>query len=72
VQRRLCYRIEMLGLRACTLDFYQVEPIDVFAARVLARGLKSLRQRGVRFEVERLPESVTGTLCLGGVLEAMV
>lgn len=68
----ICYRIETLGLSECSLDFTRVETIDVFAARVLARGLKSLRQRGVRFEVERLPESIAGTLCLGGVLEAMV
>lgn len=68
----LCYRIETLGLRECTLDFSRVEVIDVFGARVLARGLKSLRNRGVRFEVEGLPEEVAETLCLGGVFEALV
>lgn len=68
----LCYRIEMLGLRECTLDFSRVETIDVFGARVLASGLKALRKRGVRFDIEGLPEAVAGTLCLGGVLEALV
>lgn len=68
----LCYRIEMLGLRECTLDFSRVETIDVFGARILARGLKTLRNRGVHFEIEGLPERVAGTLCLGGVLEALV
>ncbi len=68
----ICYRIEMLGLRACSLDFSRVEAIDVFAARVLAAGLKMLRNRGVRFDVKGLPECVAGTLCLGGVLEALI
>lgn len=68
----LCYRIERLGLRECTLDFSRVEAIDVFAARVLAQGLKALRSRGIRFEVEGLPEHVAGKLCLGGALEALV
>ena len=68
----VCYRIELLGLRECTLDFSRVETIDVFGARVLARGLKALRKRGVAFDVEGLPERVAGTLCLGGVLEALV
>ena len=68
----ICYQIETLELPACSLDFSRVEAIDIFAARVLARGLKALRDRGVRFEVEGLPEPVAGTLCLGGVLEALV
>ncbi len=68
----ICCRIEMLGLRACSLDFSRVEAIDVFAARVLAAGLKTLRSRGVRFDVEGLPERVAGILCLGGVLEALI
>ena len=68
----VCYRIETLGLRECSLDFSRVEAIDVFGARVLARGLKALRKHGVRFEVDGLPERVAGTLCLGGVLEALV
>lgn len=68
----VCHRIQMLGLRECTLDFSGVEAIDVFGARVLTRGLKALRTRGVRFEVEGLPEPVAKTLCLGGVLEAVV
>ena len=68
----ICYRVESLGLRECTLDFSRVEAIDLFGARVLARGLRALREDGVRFDVERLPESIAGTLCLGGVLEAMV
>ncbi len=68
----VCYRIETLGLRECSLDFSRVEAIDVFGARVLARGLKALRNRGVRFGVEGLSEHVGGKLCLGGVLEAVV
>ncbi len=68
----VCYQIETLGLPECTLDFSRVEAIDVFAARVLARGLKVLRKRGVSFEVGGLPERVAGMLCLGGVLEALV
>ena len=68
----MCYRIETLGLRECSLDFSRVEGIDVFGARVLARGLKALRNRGVRFGVEGLSEHVGGKLCLGGVLEAVV
>ncbi len=68
----LCYRIEMLGLRECSLDFSRVETIDVFGARVLASGLKALRKRGVRFEVEGLPQHVAEKLCLGDVLEALV
>ena len=68
----VCHQIEKLRLRECSLDFSRVEAIDVFGACVLARGLKALRNRGVRFEVEHLPERVAGTLCLGGVLEAMV
>ncbi|MGE5848786.1 MAG: STAS domain-containing protein [Candidatus Methylomirabilota bacterium] len=67
----VCYRIQMLGVRECALDFTGVEAIDVFGACVLGRGLKSLRSRGVCFEVESLPERVAGTLCLGGVLEAI-
>ena len=66
------YRIQILGVRECTLDFTGVEAIDVFGAYVLGRGLKSLRSRGVCFDVEGLPERVAGTLCLGGVLEAIV
>ncbi len=66
----VCYRIETLGLRECSLDFSRVEAIDVFGARVLARGLKALRNRGVRFGVEGLSEHVGGKLCLGDVLEA--
>jgi hypothetical protein len=31
-----------------------------------------LRERVVRFEVDGIPERVAGTLCLGGVLEALV
>lgn len=68
----VCYRIETLGLRECSLDFSRVETIEVFGARVLARGLKAMRNRGVRFELERLPESIAGTLCLGDVLEALI
>ena len=68
----VCYQIEALALRECTLDFSRVEAIEVFGARVLAQGLKALRNRGVRFEVEGLPERVAGTLCLGGVMEALV
>jgi anti-anti-sigma factor len=68
----VCYRIQTLGLRECSLDFSRVEAIDVFGARVLARGLKALRNRGVRFGVEGLSEHVGGKLCLGGVLEAVV
>jgi anti-anti-sigma factor len=68
----LCWKLQELGIRECTLDFSRVEAIDVFGAQVLARGLKALRNRGVRFEVEGLPERVAGTLCLGGVLEALV
>ena len=58
----VCYRIETLGLRECSLDFSRVEAIDVFGARVLARGLKALRNRGVRFGVEGLSEHVGGKL----------
>ena len=68
----VCYKLQELGVRDCTLDFSRVETIDVFGARVLARGLKGLRNRGVRFEVDGLSERVAGTLCLGGVLEALV
>ena len=67
-----CYRIQLLGFRECTLDFSRVEVIELFGARVLAYGLKSLRKSGVHFEVEALPESVAETLCLGGVIEALV
>ncbi len=66
------YQLGKLTLREYTLDFSRVEAIDVFAARVLAQGLKALRARGIRFEVEGLPEHVAGTLCLGGALEALV
>ena len=68
----VCYRIERLGLHGCSLDFARVEAIDVFGARVLACGFKALRTRGVCFEVDHLPERVARTLCLGGVLEALV
>ncbi len=68
----ICYQIERLGLRVCSLDFSRVEAIGVFGAQVLARGLKGLRKRGVSFEVDGLPEPVAGMLCLGGVLEALV
>jgi anti-anti-sigma factor len=68
----VCHRIETLGVRECSLDFSRVEMIDLFGARVLARGLKALRDRGIRFEAEGLPERVARTLCLGGVLEALV
>ncbi len=54
------------------MEFSGVEAIDVFGACVLSRGLRPLRNRGVRFEVEGLPERVAGTLCLGGALEALV
>ncbi len=67
----ICYRIETLGLRVCSLDFSRVETIDVFAARVLARGLRGLREDGYRFELDGLPQGSAETLCLGGVLEAM-
>lgn len=66
------YKLQQLGVRECSLDFSRVEAIDVFAAQILARGLKALRNRGVRFDVEGLPEHVAGKLCLGGVLEALV
>ena len=68
----ICYYIETLGFRGCTLDFSRVRAIDVFAARVLARGLRELRNRGVYFEVDGLTEAVAEKLCLGGVLEALV
>jgi len=68
----VCYKLQKLGVRDCTLDLSRVEAIDLFGARVLARGLKALRKRGVRFEVDGLSERVAGTLCLGGVLEAIV
>lgn len=68
----VCYRIGLLGLRQCTLDFSRVEEIEVFGARVLARGLKALKHSGVRLEIEGLREPVGHTLCLGGVLEALI
>ena len=68
----VCYRIELLGLRECTLDFSQVKVIELFGSRVLACGLKSLRKNGILFELDGLPESVAETLCLGGVIEALV
>lgn len=68
---QVCYEIEMLGLQECSLDFSRVKAIDLFAARVLARGLRGLRNRGVRFQVEGLPEPVARTLCLGGALDAL-
>ena len=67
-----CYRIQLLGFRECTLDFSRVEVIELFGARVLAYGLRSLRDAGARFEIEELPEGVAETLCLGGVIEALV
>ncbi len=54
------------------LDFSEVRAIDLFAARVLARELKTLKSRGARFEVEGLHEEVATTLCLGGVIESLV
>ncbi|HSD50666.1 MAG TPA: STAS domain-containing protein [Candidatus Methylomirabilis sp.] len=66
------YQLGRLGLPECTLDFSKVEAIDMFGAQVLARGFKSLRNRGVRFEIDGLPERVAEMLCLGGVLEAIV
>ncbi|MBI2455551.1 MAG: STAS domain-containing protein [candidate division NC10 bacterium] len=69
---QVCYELQRLDVRECSLDFSRVEMIDIFGARVLARGLKALRNRGVRFEVEHLPERVAEKLCLGGVLEALV
>jgi anti-anti-sigma factor len=68
----LCYRIEKLGVSGCGLDFSQVEAIDLFGARVLARGLQALREHGVRFDLEGLPAGAAQTFCLGGVLEAIV
>jgi len=68
----LCYRIERLGVPVCGLDFSQVEAIDLFGARVLARGLRALREHGVRFDLEGLPAGAAQTFCLGGVLEAIV
>ncbi|HSB71780.1 MAG TPA: STAS domain-containing protein [Candidatus Methylomirabilis sp.] len=68
----ICYRIERLNLRACSLDFSRVETIGVFGARVLARGLKALRGDGFRFELDGLPRGIAQTLCLGGVIEAVV
>ncbi len=66
------HHIETLGRRGCTLDFSRVSGIDLFAARVLARGLRELRDRGVHFQVDGLTEAVAEKLCLGGVLEALV
>ncbi len=68
----VCDRIERRGLRVCSLDFSRVKAIDLFGARVLASGLKTLRSHGVQFEVEALPEAIAVTLCLGGVLEALI
>lgn len=68
----VCYRIETLGLRECTLDLSRVEAIDLFGARVLARGLKALKLGGVRLEIEGLHEPVGQTVCLGDVLEALM
>ncbi len=68
----VCWKLQELGIRECSMDFSRVKVIDLFGARVLARGLKSLRDRGVRFEVEALPERVAEKLCLGGILEALV
>lgn len=72
VAAEVCYRIQTLGVQECTLDFSQVKAIGLFGARVLARGLKGLRNRGIRFEVEGLSERVAKQLCLGGALEALV
>jgi anti-anti-sigma regulatory factor len=68
----VCYRIQMLGVSECSLDFSRVEVIDLFGAQVLARGLKALRQGGIRLEIEGLWNGVSEKLCLGGVLEAIV
>jgi len=68
----LCCRIEGLGVSVCGLDFSQVEAIDLFGARVLAHGLKALREHGVRLDLEGLPAGTAQTFCLGGVLEAIV
>src|SRR5512146_603714 len=54
------------------VDFSGVQAIDLFAARVLARELKTLRSQGMRFEIDGLHEQVATILCLGGVIEAMV
>jgi anti-anti-sigma regulatory factor len=70
--REVCYQLGKLRLPECTLDFSRIEAIDVFGAQVLARGFKSLRNRGVRFDIEGLPQHVASTRCLGGVLEALV
>lgn len=67
-----CYQLEKLRLGECALDFSRVERIDVFGATILARGLKALKGRGIRFEVEALPEEVAEKLCLGGATEALV
>jgi anti-anti-sigma regulatory factor len=56
----------------CCLDFSGVQVIDLFAARVLACELKTLRGRGMRFDLDGLHERVATTLCLGGVIEAVV
>ena len=68
----LCYRIERLGVSVCGLDFSQVRAIDLFGARVLARGLRGLRESDVGFDLEGLPAEAAQTFCLGGVLEAIV
>jgi anti-anti-sigma factor len=69
---QICRYIEGIEQHTCCLDFSGVHAIDLFAARVLARELKTLRSRGKRFEVDGLHERVAATLCLGGVIEALV
>lgn len=53
------------------IDFSGVHAIDLFAARVLACELKTLRSRGMRIELDGLHERVATILCLGGVIEAV-
>ncbi len=64
--------LEGFAPRTWCLDFSRVHTIDLFAASVLACELKTLRGRGMCFEVDGLHEQVATTLCLGGVIEAVV
>lgn len=64
--------LEGVEARIWCLDFSGVQTIDLFAARVLACELKTLRNRGMRFDLDGLHERVATILCLGGVIEAVV
>ena len=68
----ICHQVETLGARECRLDFSGVKGIELFGASILSRGLKRLKERGVRCQVGHVPKRVAGRSSSLGVLELLI